>query len=204
MLIVTTIISGAIYLLVHPPQQLGLRTIFAKRGAFHLSLLLALTFLVRALGYRLQMYRLLYSPRGVVFGPGYTDINAYLPAYWELIGLAVLAAAAMLFNAKLRSTRLITGSIAGLIVASILLTGVYPFIVQKFFVEPNEFVREEPYLQHNIKFTQLAYGIDQIEKREFPLTGALSYQEMLANEGTVGNIRLWDWQIGRASCRERV
>lgn len=41
--ITTFIICGAVYLLVHPPQQLGLRTIFVRRGAVHLSFLLAVT-----------------------------------------------------------------------------------------------------------------------------------------------------------------
>ncbi|MBS4022002.1 MAG: UPF0182 family protein [Dethiobacter sp.] len=193
-LVVSIMLCGAIYLFINPPQQLGLRGIFARRGQVHLSLLLALTFLTRAFGYHLQALGLVFSPRGAAFGAGYADVAAQLPAYRVLAVLAILAAAALLVNARLRSPRLIAGSVVLLVAASVLLGGVWPGFVQKFQVEPNEFAREEEFLRHNIQFTRIAYGLNDIQRREFPLTGALGYGELLANEGTINNIRLWDWR----------
>jgi uncharacterized membrane protein (UPF0182 family) len=195
MVVVTPILfCGAIYLLINPPQELGLRSIFSRRGQAHLSVLLALTFLLRAFGYRLQTFMLLFSERGATFGAGYTDYTAQLPALRILMLLSLIAAAALLLNVKLRNSKLITGSIAALIVGSILLGGVYPALIQNFVVEPNEFEREKEFLEYNIHFTQLAYNINEIERRDFPLTGTLGYEELLANEGTINNIRLWDWR----------
>ncbi|EEG78074.1 UPF0182 family membrane protein [Dethiobacter alkaliphilus] len=197
-IITATVFCGAIYLFIQPPQQLGIRNLFVQRGQVHLSVLVAAAFITRALGYRLQMYGLLLSERGATFGPGYTDIHAQLPAYWVLLALSVLAAAALLMNIRLKNSRLITGSIVALLVVSIVLGGVVPGAVQSFIVEPNEFNREAPYLEHNIAFTQMAFGLDQIERREFPLTGTLGYEELLANEGTLHNVRLWDYRpLGR-------
>ncbi|HZK24146.1 MAG TPA: UPF0182 family protein [Oscillospiraceae bacterium] len=192
--IVTLLVCGVLYLFIRPPQQLGLRTLFATRGQFHLSRLLAGTLLVRAGGYRLQMYRLVYAPDGVVFGAGYTDVHALLPAYWVMLLLAVVGAVILILNTKLKQSRLLTGSIVSIILASLVLNNLVPLAVQKFLVEPNEFVREEPYLQYNIDFTQQAYGLKKIEEREFPLNEALQYEELLANETTLDNIRLWDWR----------
>lgn len=194
LLLTSALLCGAIYLFIQPPQQLGLRKVFLHRGQTHLSLLVAGIFLTRALGYRLQMYELLFSPRGATFGPGYTDMNALLPAFWVLLALSLLAAGFMLYNTRVQNAKLLAGSVIALVVSSIVLTGVVPAAVQAFIVEPNEFVREEPYLRHNIEFTQLAYGLDRIERRDFPLTGTLGYDELLANEGTINNIRLWDWR----------
>jgi uncharacterized protein len=194
MIFFTALSCAAIYYFIQPPQQLGLRNLFVRRGQVHLSLLLAVGFLVRALGYRLQMYNLLLSPRGATFGPGYTDMFAQLPAYRILLVLSLLAALAMLYNIKAKNARLITGSVVVLLVLSVVLAGLLPAAVQAFLVEPNEYMREEPYLAHNIAFTRAAYGLDRIERRTFPLTGTLDYETLLANEGTINNIRLWDWR----------
>ncbi|MDW7651890.1 MAG: UPF0182 family protein, partial [Bacillota bacterium] len=193
-IVVTSILTGGIYLFIQPPQQLGLRSLFARRGQTHISILLSGLFLVVAAGYRLQMYNLLYSQRGAAFGPGYTDLNAQLPIYWVLLALTLTVAGVLLYNARAKNPRLIAGSILALIVAAILLGGVLPAAMQSFIVEPNEFAREEQYLQNNIEFTRLAYGLDKIERRDFDLTGTLGYEELLANEGTINNIRLWDYR----------
>ena len=194
LLVATILICGAVYLLIQPPQQLGLRTLFVRRGTTHLSVLLAAAFLVRAFGYRLQMYGLLHSPRGAVYGPTYTDLHAYLPGYWILLILAVLAAVALLINLKFKVTRLLFGSIAVMVVAAFILHGIVPAAVQKFIVEPNEYAREELYLQQNIAFTRQAFGLDRIEERKFSLAETLSYEELVADRETIDNIRLWDWR----------
>jgi hypothetical protein len=46
---------------------------------------------VRAWGYWLDRYELLYSERGTVTGASYTDVNAELPALYLLIGVSVIA-----------------------------------------------------------------------------------------------------------------
>ena len=192
--IVTAVVCTAFYLLVSPPQQIGVRRFLPQTGTSHLSLLLAGTLMVVALGYRLQMYNLLYSQRGVFFGAGFTDLRVLLPAYWLLLIISVLIVLALLLNFKVKSTRFITGGLTAVIALSVLVNFLLPPAVQKFIVEPNEFVQEEPYLRHNLDFTQKAYGLDQLQLRQFPLTGPLSYEELTATEGTIENIRLWDWR----------
>jgi uncharacterized membrane protein (UPF0182 family) len=35
-------------------------------------------------------------------------------------------------------------------------------------VKPNELVREEPYISHNLEMTRRAHGLDRFSQREFP------------------------------------
>jgi uncharacterized protein len=59
----------------------------------HLSTLAALFFLLMAVGYRFDAYRLLYGERTVAFGAGYADVHARLPVLNLLSALMVLLAA---------------------------------------------------------------------------------------------------------------
>lgn len=159
---------------------------------YHLSLLGAVFFFVRAGGYQLQKYMLLYSEKGVVYGAGYADIHASLLAYKVLFYLALLTGVVLLANVFLRRFRLVLYSVGFLIVASIALSGVYPALVQKLRVTPNEMELERPYIEHNIKFTRLAYDLDKIEKKDFPAGRTLTLKDIQENRDIVQNIRLWD------------
>jgi uncharacterized membrane protein (UPF0182 family) len=76
-----------------------------------------------------------------------------------------------------------------------ILAGVaYPGLIQRYQVSPNEIVKEKPYIDFNIRYTRLAYGLDNIEEREFPAEETLTLQDLRKNEATLKNIRLWDTQ----------
>lgn len=155
----------------------------------HLSILAAVFLVVHACGYQLQQYVLMYSQSSVVYGPGYADVHATILAYKILFFLALLTGVAILF---LRRFRLVVYSIVFLIVASICLGSLYPDLVQKFIVTPNEMEREKQYIEYNIKYTQMAYGLDKIENKYFPAGHVLSAEDIRNNQDTIQNIRLWD------------
>ncbi len=76
----------------------------------------------------------------------------------------------------------------------IIFGGIYPAIVQRFQVEPSELARERPYIERNILFTRLAFGLDQIEVKDIPVELAPSEQDIANNSATINNIRLWDYR----------
>jgi len=116
----------------------------------HLALLASAGAFLWSAGYILDRYDLLFSPSGVVFGAGYTDIHAELLALNVLAVLAALLGVSLLVS-MLRKTWKFSLGVAGLVIVSgILLGGVYPAIVQKYFVEPNEFDREKRFIEYNI------------------------------------------------------
>ncbi|MGZ8630365.1 MAG: UPF0182 family membrane protein [Actinomycetota bacterium] len=161
----------------------------------HLSVLLGVIMLVKAWGYYLGRFDLLSSRRGVVQGASYTDVNAQLPALNFLIIAAVICA--LLFFANIVRQRWALPIIAVVVLAavSVLLGTAYPAFVQRFRVAPQEFQREQQYIDANIAGTQTAYGIvpgDDIEAPPAqPYEPKVTTADLQANETTISNIRLW-------------
>jgi uncharacterized membrane protein (UPF0182 family) len=194
LLALTTMLTGLMYLLGGAVKFGDRRITMLPRAKVHFSILLAAFFLVKAGEYRLNMYNLLYSPRGVVFGASYTDIHAQLPALRILTVIAFLCAGLLLFNLYFRSLKPFAGAFVLLLASSLLLGSIYPGLIQQFVVEPNEIAKETPYIEPNISGTRLAYCLDRIAERDFPVSYDLSAADITANAATVDNVRLWDWR----------
>ncbi len=161
----------------------------------HLSVLGALILLLIAWQYRLDALELVYSRRGAVFGAGYTDVNAQLPAYTILVFVTIIAAVLLLVNVFLQQAwRAIVVVLVGWIAISALAGNIYPNLVQRFQVNPNEFTREREYIAHNIDFTRVAYGLDRIVDENFDAESELTGEELLSQPDTITNIRLWDYR----------
>ncbi|OAT81359.1 UPF0182 family protein [Desulfotomaculum copahuensis] len=188
------LLVSAIYVLSGAASG-GVRDILNSPSARrHLSILLAILLFIRAWGYRLDQYLLLYSEHGVVYGAGYTDIHARLVAYKILLVLCLSSAAILLINIVLGRLRPLIYSIGILVVAAIVLNGIYPALMQKFLVLPTEQDKERPYIENGIKFTRLTYDLNNIESRLFPAGGTLTPPDIKNNEDTIKNIRLWDYR----------
>ena len=160
----------------------------------HLSILLAGIAFLNALGFWLRRYELLYSPEGVVFGAGYTDVHAKLFAYW-VMSFATLALGIIFLIAVSRPNLAIpTSGIALYLAIFILINGLYPLWQQKFVVEPNELEKEKPYIENNIQFTRKAYNLQEVQRKDYPAKAQLNRQLLEKNQSTVRNIRLWDYR----------
>ncbi|MEA2447183.1 MAG: uncharacterized protein QOK47_820 [Actinomycetota bacterium] len=172
------------------PQR-GLRGVTPAALA-HISVLLGLLALVKAGQYYLGAYGLNFSPRGVVTGASYTDVNAQLPALRLLTIISVVSAGLFLVNIRVRRVYLPAAAVGIWILTAVLAGGVWPAAVQRFSVEPQEFQREQPYIERNISSTNAAYGLTDVEVRTFPANADLSTDAVRANEGLLQNVRLWD------------
>ncbi len=165
---------------------------FSGRFRVHLTGLGSLIFLLLAFGHWLGRYDLLYSTSGAVVGVGYTEANAGLPVHILMTGVAVLSGillAAGAFSSGRRLTYWAIGLWFGL---NIVAGSVLPALVQRLYVEPSEFAREEPYLENHIQLTRQAYGLDRLESRSHPARGTADPVTVAQNQGTVQNVRLWD------------
>lgn len=158
----------------------------------HVAILAVIVFLLWALGYWINIYGLLYSPRGVTFGASYVDLNAVLPAlYIQLALMIVLAiiAAVNIFRATLRPLLVVGGL---WLLATVGIGIVYPSLLQRYVVEPNELNRERPYINHNIEFTRLAFDLSQVDARPFGNVTEVTNMDLIQNRETLQNVRLWD------------
>jgi uncharacterized membrane protein (UPF0182 family) len=98
---------------------------------------------------------------------GYTDVAARLPGF-RAQALLTLAGAAGVAMGAWRNRLLPALAGVGLSLLGALLIGqVYPATVQRFQVVPNELAREAPYIQHNLDFTRLGFGLDEMERSRF-------------------------------------
>ena len=107
---------------------------------------------------------------------------------------AALCAVACLAQIARSGLRLVAGGLVALALVWVVGLGVYPALLQRFRVTPNELAAERPFIGHNIRMTRQAYGLDRIVEREFPADEALDARALERNAATVKNIRLWDYR----------
>lgn len=135
--------------------------VHASRAArVHLSVLLGVFVLLKAVAYWVDRYGLVFSDRGKVFGASYTDLNAVLPAKTILAIIALICAGLFLVGI-VRPGGMIPGVSFGLLVLSaVLIGGVYPALVEQFQVKPNQQAKEQLSIQRNIEATRDAFKVD--------------------------------------------
>ncbi len=163
----------------------------------HLQGLTGCLMLGVALSYWLSRYELLYSTRGAAYGAGYTDLTVQLPAYTVLSILALAISSCLLWQTifwsrKSSSRRLLFYGLGLYLLMAVGAGSVLPAIVQNLVVQPNELVREEPYIKRSIALTRQAFDLDDIDARTFNPQGQLTEADIQKNNLTIRNIRLWD------------
>lgn len=168
----------------------------------HISILLALLALLKAVGYQLDKWELLYSPRGTVQGASYTDVNAQIPALNLLIIISVVAAVILLVNLRFRGWTLPLVAVGLWLFTSIVVGGIYPAAIQRFTVAPDELNKEADYIDYNIEATRFAYALSDVEVRPFAAADDLTIDDLDVNEGTIDNIRLWDPGVLRTTYQQ--
>lgn len=164
----------------------------SRQVKMHLAVLAGLFLLVVGFGFYLDTFRLLLSGEGTVHGAGYADVNARIPMLRVLAVMTPLAALVLVFGVwkgRLRMAVAGPAAVALLYGAGISL---YPALLQKFKVAPNELALETPYLANNIKFTRFGYDLDSVETVPFDVKYNLSAADIESNDATIRNIRLWD------------
>ncbi len=189
-IVITLIFTAVIYRL-----NLGFhRSVFTSAIKGHLSVLGAVIFFLISWNYRLSIFDLIYSQRGVIFGAGYTDVHAQWLAWRILIVISVICGVLLLIGVFRRWRHSLLIPVGLWIVSAIIFGSIYPAIVQRFQVEPSELARERPYIEYNIRLTRLAFGLDKIEERDIPVELAPSEQDIANNSATIDSIRLWDYR----------
>ncbi|MFW6116937.1 MAG: UPF0182 family protein, partial [bacterium] len=189
-IIFTLIATIAVYAIAYTSQ--GRKFNYPRGILVHGGALILAIAALAAMSYWLGIWDLVYSPRGAVFGAGYTDIHAQVPAQWALLIATVLLGLAILMALIRRRVRWAMYGVALWIVLSIVVGQVVPGLMQRFYVQPNELKLETEYIGHNIEATREAFGLTEIDERDYPAEPAPSTEDIENNAATVNNIRLWD------------
>ena len=191
-LALTLLATAAVYLLYRGIQYGPQGLFLSEKTKTHLLILIAVLLLLKAAGYLLDSYELVYSSRGAAFGASYTDTYAILPALRILAVLALVAAALCIWQISRTGFRYLVGGVGALVLVHVVGLNLYPSLIQRFHVVPNEVEAEKPFIERNIKFTRLAYGLDKVESKDFPAEEQLTADDLKRNESTIKNIRLWE------------
>ena len=173
----------------------------AAQAQSHLCVLLGLIIALKAWGYWMDKYQLLFSPRGVVGGASYTDVKAQLPALEFLFWVALICAVMFFWGARRGGLLIPLISIVLLAGVSLIMGGIIPAVFQRFRVAPQELARERPYIARNIDATRKSFALDGVAIKNFPATADLTQDDLQASRPTVDNIRLWDAEVLRPGVR---
>ncbi|MBZ9609789.1 UPF0182 family protein [Clostridium estertheticum] len=161
-------------------------TKFAGR---QLSIVSSLILMLVSLGYLVKAWNLVYSPRGIVFGAGYTDIHVTL-RFYQTIAVVSLIAAIITFISilKYKAKPVIISVIV--VVALIFGEHITANLVQKFQVQSNEKTLEKPYIQYNIDNTRKAFNLHTIGEVPFEIKNDLTKEDINFNKDTIDNIKI--------------
>ena len=170
----------------------GLNFFLAPRMLKHIGILGGLLMVSIAAGHVLAIYELVVPPGGLVAGAGYTDIHARIPVLWLMTSIAALGAGAFFISNYFGGLRLMVGSFSLWIIMALLANLAFPALFQRFQVDPNEFEREQVYIERNIESTRVAYQLDQVEEVALPAVGDIDANVVANNLSVIENIRLWD------------
>ncbi len=176
------------------------RTTVAAR--VQLSILLGLLVLLKAVAYWFDRFALTLKEGRLITGLTYSDVNALLPAKSILAAIAVVCSLLFFANIVRKSWLLPTAGVALMVIASVLIAGVYPATIQQFQVKPSESTKEAPYIQKNIDATRTAYGLDGVEVKDYQATVTTSAGQLANDAATIANIRLMDPNVLSATFRQ--
>jgi uncharacterized protein len=188
----SAVLSVAVYYLRGGISLTARGPVIDQKVRKHLALLAGLFSLTLAAGFCLDGYHLLLSGNSSFQGAGYADVNARLLTYRLLTFLTPVAGIVFAAGLWKGAWKLVVAP--ALLVFAVYGVGIalYPGMLQKFKVAPNELDLETPYIENTIKFTRLGYGLDKIEAIPFDVDTKLSPTDVANNEATIKNIRLWD------------
>ncbi|BDI23435.1 UPF0182 protein [Herbiconiux sp. L3-i23] len=165
---------------------------FAKAARIQIAITAAIYVALQAVSIWLDQYVTLSTAGDLITGASYTDVNAVIPGRQIIAGIALVVAVLFVVTAVIGRWRLPVIGTALLIVSSLVIGSLAPWVVQRFQVQPSELSLERPYIQRNIDMTREAYGVADIETVPYEATTDAEPGALRADAETTANIRILD------------
>lgn len=199
LLIILTVI---IYLLIAAKSSFNRMNFRNLRGILHvlksgfiqfagrsLAMLISLYLLLLAVRYYLDSFLIMFNESGVVYGPGYTDVQVNVPFLRGIALISAVSALVVAYAVQKRKVNLIAYSVVLIFGLSILRVFVSAG-VEALVVNPNQLERERPYIENNINMTRQAFGIQNVDIRQFEANQNISSEEVVTNRDVVDSIKV--------------
>ncbi len=134
----------------------------------HLGGLLGLFLVLLGVRLWLSRYELMLNGTSAVSGIfGFADAGARLQALQTLTIICFVSATGAFWGTWKNRGPVVLGSLLAVVLALVVIGQVYPSLVQKLQVVPNELARETPYIEYNLEFTRTGFGLHGMERRPF-------------------------------------
>ncbi|HEY1807213.1 MAG TPA: UPF0182 family protein [Acidobacteriaceae bacterium] len=202
--VIACIAAGAFLLLSG-----GSRAVAREHGSLILPLpwrgvSIAFSFFLVVLAVQVYLGRFgaLFTGHIIFSGVQYTD------AHVTITGMLVVAIALLLGAAIAASNAFVVAHPGRLVAAVVPALGCFIVVqfagwyISSFIVKPNQLDRERPYIAWNIAWTRQAWDLDRITREEFPAETTPDAADPTHNQGTLQNIRLWDWRALQSTLRQ--
>ena len=199
LLILLTIL---IYLMIAAKSSLNRLNFRNAKGILHviksgfiqfsgkaLAMLISLFMLLLSVKYYMDSYLVMFNESGVVFGPGYTDIKINVPFLRVIAVLSAVSALVVAYGIVKKKVNFIAYPIIGIFALSFLRV-IAVFAVETLVVNPNQLETERPYISNNINMTRQAFGINDVEIRQFEADKDISATEINENRDVVDSIKI--------------
>ena len=176
----------------------------SKSARVQVAIIAALYLLVQGISIWLDRYATVTDSNvnDMINGAAYTDVNATIPARAVLAGAAVFVALLFLLTAFIGRWRFPVVGTALLIVAALVVGAIYPWVVQRFQVDPSQKTLETPYVQRAIGATRDAYGLSGIDVIDYNAKTTAEQGALRKDAQTTAQIRILDPAVVSPSFRQ--
>lgn len=216
--VVTHVLMGGIRITM-PVKGRGLFSI-TKRSRRQLGIWLIMIMLAAAITQVLSAFSSLTATGDRFTGAAYTAVHATIPVTFVMAALtAVLgvvlgvwlmrshalegpASLGVRAVAALKAWRVPAIAVSVTVVIALLLTVVWPTLLQRFKVNPNAQEMESSYIQRNIEATQEAYGLKDVKVEQYQATTEGKSGALASDAETTAQIRLLDPQVVPATFKQ--
>ena len=180
----------------------GRETKVAKAARIQIAVSVAIYLVLQGVSLWLDQYSTMTSSSGLYTGATFSDVTAKIPGFQIMALISIVVAALFLITAFIGRWRISVMGTALMVISSIVLGGLYPWIVQTFQVVPNERTLEAEYIKRNIEATRAAYGLDAVESSEYQATTDAAAGALRHDAETTANIRIIDPALVSASFKQ--
>lgn len=190
--LLATMLSAFVHLVYGGIRFAGRNTQVTKAARIQVATTAAIYMVVQGASLWLDQFSTMTSSTGLYTGATYTDVNATIPGFQILALISVLVGAFFLATAAIGRWRISIMATALMVVSSIILGGLYPWIVQNFQVVPNERTLEAEFINRNLDATRKAYGLENVEMVDYQATTDAEAGALRTDAETTANIRIID------------
>jgi uncharacterized membrane protein (UPF0182 family) len=191
--VVLALMAAALVHYVYGGIRLQARTNRVSGAAqAQLSALLGVLVLLKGADYYLDRFDLTSAQGSLITGMTYARDHAMLPSKNILMAIAVICALLFFANVVRRTWMLPSVGLALFVLSAVLLGFLWPTLVQRFQVKPDEPDKEAPYIAANIKSTREAFNLEDATVTEYDAKTSLSADQLKQDAASLPGVRLLD------------